>query len=144
MPTYASKANTGYLGTFSIGSPLVQLTEVRSINIPQYVIDVIDRTHLLSPNTTKEKTPGMMEPGKISLTGNYLGDTAQAGIDTLAQAQSVVPYQITFPVQNGAKTATITGSAFIAKKDIGPVEGDKVLDYSIDIQTTGYSTIVVA
>lgn len=144
MPTYASQATIGYLGTFSIGSPLTQLTEVVSINFPRYAVPEIGKTHLLSPNATEELMPGLLKPGKISMTGNYLGDTAQASIDTLAQNQSTVPYQITFKVQNGTKTATITGLGYVAKMDIGPVEGEKKLDYAMDFQTTGFSTINVA
>src|SRR5579863_7075689 len=100
MPTYASQANTGYLGTFGTGSPPTQLLEIASITVPRYTVPEIKRTHLQSPGTTEELVPGLLMPGKISLTGNFIGDTTQLSLDTYAQNQTVFAFTITVPVQN--------------------------------------------
>jgi len=143
--TYASQANSGYLGTFSFGSPLTPLIEVKHINFPRYSIPDLNVTHLLSPNATEELVPGLMMPGVVDVTGNFIGDPSQvSAIDTLAQAQTVFSYAITMPVQSRGKTATITGRGFFNKHDIGPIEPNRPIEYSISIRTTGFSTVTVA
>ena len=145
MSTYSSQANTGYLGTFSFGSPLVPMVEVKHINFPRYTIPKVNRTHLLSPNATEEYVPGIMDPGVVDVQGNFIGDPTQASsLDTLAQNQTVFSWQWTAKVQNGAKTVTVAGSGFMTKNDLGPVEANRVMDYSLSIQTTGFSTVNVA
>jgi hypothetical protein len=146
MPsTYASQANSGYLGTFSIGSPLAAISEIKHVNFPRYTIPDLNVTHLLSPNTTEELVPGLMMPGVVDISGNFIGDSSQtSALDTLAQAQTVFNFAITIPVQNRSKTATITGRGFLNKHDIGPVEGNRPVEFSISVRTTGYSTITVA
>lgn len=145
VATYPSQANSGYLGTFSYGSPLVALIEAKHINFPRYTIPDLNVTHLLSPNSTEELVPGLMMPGVIDVTGNFIGDATQVGdLDTLSQAQTVFPWQITVPVASRGKTATITGRGFLNKHDIGPVEPNRPVEYAISVRTTGFSTISVA
>lgn len=144
MPTVASKANTGYLATFGFGSPIAAVSEVVTMNIPSYTVPDINCTHLLSPSTTEELIPGMLMPGKMSMTGNYIGDTSQLSIDSVAQARTIFAYQITIPVQRGAKTATITGNGFFTKNEIGPVEANRKVDFAWEIQMTGPATVSVA
>ena len=143
--TYASVANSGYLGTFAFGSPPAPLMEVKHINFPRYTIPDLNVTHLLSPNATEELVPGLMMPGVVDVTGNFIGDPSQvAAIDTLAQAQTVFSWVITMPVVNRGKTATITGRGFFNKHDIGPIEPNRPIEYAISIRTTGFSTVTVA
>jgi hypothetical protein len=124
---------------------LVPLVEVKHINFPRYTIPDLNVTHLLSPNATEELVPGLMMPGVVDVTGNYIGDPTQVGdIDTLAQAQTVFAWEISMPVQSRGKTATITGRGFFNKHDIGPVEPNRPIEFAISIRTTGFSTVTVA
>ena len=145
----ASQANTGYLGTFAWGtsaSPPVytQIAEIASIKLERYSVPDINVTHLLSPNTTEELTPGLLMPGTIEMTGNYIGDSTQQSVDALAIAQTVFPWQITVPVQKRAKTATLTGLGFLTKNEIGPIEPNKKLDFNLGIHVTGFVNVAVA
>ena len=149
MPTYSSSANTGYLATFLTGSAAsppvyTAVAECATITVPRYTVPDINVTHLLSPNTTEELVPGLLMPGKIAITGNFIGDATQLALDTLAQGQTIFPFQITVPVQKRAKTATISGYGFMTKNEIGPIEPNRKLDFSIEIQMTGFATIAVA
>lgn len=149
MPQGPSQANTGYLGTFSTGtnaSPPVYtaMAEIGSIKLTRYTVPEINCTHLLSPNTTEELTPGLLMPGTIELSGNFIGDATQLAIDALAQAQTVFPFKVTTPVQNRIKTATLTGLCFLTKNEIGPVEPNKKLDFSVSAHCSGFVTCTVA
>lgn len=147
--TYASVANTAFGATLEIGdssSPptYTALTEVKTFDIDGISLPDINNGHLLSPNNTDELVPGMIRPGKISVSGNYIGDTAQLNLPTLAQNRTIFPFRIKAPMQRQAKTLTITGSGFIASFKEGSFENNKSIDFSADIQITGSLTRSVA
>jgi len=143
--TYASQGNSGYLGTFSLGSPLTDMVEVTRINFPRYSVPDLNRTHLLSPDTTEEYTPGLLNPGTVEMSGNFIGTADQTStLDALAKAQTVFPWQFTMQVQNRSKTCTVSGNGYLNKHDIGPVEGNRTIEYSLSVRTTGFSSIHVA
>lgn len=138
----ATQAVIGYESTFSTGddsSPVgyTQMLEIKSIKPNVATIPAIDATHLLSPNATEEKLPGLIKPGTVDITGNFIGDTTQLNILALAEARTVFPYKITAPVQNGTKVYTQTGTGFISKYDLGPFEPSKVIDVAFSFEITG-------
>jgi hypothetical protein len=45
--------------------------------------------------------PGLIKPGTIALSGNFTGDASQLNISALAQTQSIFPWQIQSPDQQG-------------------------------------------
>ncbi len=145
----ASLGNSGYTSVFYTGvagSPptYTAVLEIASINKKNYTIPAIDLTHLLSPNATEEMTPGILKPGTIEITGNFIGDTTQLNFNTLAQAQTVFPWKITAPMQKGAKTLTSTGLCFVVDYETGPFEANKKIDFKATLQMTGTITEAVA
>ena len=101
MPS--SKANTGYNAEFSIGSSAIPpvftpMAEIASIKPSNYSVPSIETTHLKSPDATEEMIPGLIKPGTIALSGNFIGDTSQLSITTLAQGQTLFPWKITAPI----------------------------------------------
>ena len=143
--TYYSQGNSGYLGQLGYGSPSIYILEIKSINNPRFTVPKLNRTHLLSVAATEEYTPGLIDPGALDLAGNYIGDPTQTSdIDTLVQNQTVFYWTYTMPVQNRSKTMTATGSGFWTKFDIGPIEGNRVIEFSAQLQITGWETITVA
>lgn len=147
--TYASLANTGYAAIFEIGtlaSPPVftAIAEIKSFTLPLISMSEISVTHLLSPNFTEEFIPSMIKPGKISASGNFIGDATQLSITTLAQAQSIVPVKIVAPVQRNGKTYTNVLTGFIASYEPGPFENNKPTEFKVEIQLTGAYTETVA
>jgi hypothetical protein len=145
----ASRAVTGNLAVFSIGSvasPLSYnpLLEVKSIKPALVSVPAVETTHLLSPNATEEFIPGLIKPGLVSITGNFIGDASQLSILPLAAAQTIIAWKVTAPVDKGSKTYTATGTGYIAKYENGPMEQNKANEFSLDVQITGTITEAVA
>lgn len=144
----ATQATIGYLGTFSIGnnaSPVVYtaMLEIKTIKPSLYTVPAVDATHLLSPNATEEKLPGLIKPGTVSITGNFIGDTTQLNISTLAQARTVFSWKITAPVNSGTQVWTVTALGFISRYDHDSVEPSKVHDFMMDLEIAGNITETV-
>lgn len=146
---YASKGNTGYEATFSFGtlaSPdsYNALLEVKSIKNNGVSIPEVPLTHLQSPAATEESAPGLIKPGTLELTGNFIGDSTQLSFLQLAAAQETFTWKLTGSVQQGAKTYTATGLGWVTKYDNGPWENNKAVEYAVSIQITGPITESVA
>jgi hypothetical protein len=77
-----SEAMLGYGSTFEIAtsgiSPTeyVSLGEILSITSPSANVDMIDVTHMQSPNRTREFISGLIDPGECSFEMNYIPDSA--------------------------------------------------------------------
>jgi hypothetical protein len=145
----ASLGNSGYTAVFFTGvagSPptYTAVLEIASIVKKNFDVPAIDLTHLLSPNATEEMTPGILKPGTIEITGNFIGDATQLVFTTLAQAQTVFPWKITAPVQKGSKVYTASGLCFVTSEETGPFEANKKIDIKVTMQMTGTVTEVVA
>lgn len=73
-----SQAMIGYGSHFHIfqtdDSPndWVDLGEVFNITPPSSTVDMIDVTHMQSPNSTREFVPGLTDPGECSFSMNYI------------------------------------------------------------------------
>jgi len=144
----ATKANIGYLSTFSVGSPASpivysQMAEIKSIKSSIASIPVVDATHLQSPNATEEKLPGLISPGTVDITGNFTGDASQLTILTLAQGRTVFPFKITAPVNKGTQLYTLTGVGFISKYDVGPFEPSTLGEFTLSMEIAGAVTETV-
>ena len=149
----ASRAVTGNKAVFYIGSvasPLGYnaLLEVKSIS-PNFIsVPEVNISHLLSPNATEEFFPGMNKPGKMEVSGNFIGDTSQLSILQLAQQQIIIAWKFTAPVdqQSGVTTKvyTATGIGYVAEYSSGPFEQNKAVEYKLGIQVTGSPTESVA
>ena len=83
-PVGPSEANSAYgavffTGDFSSPTDWTAVLEIASITKKNYSIPAIDVTHLTSPNATEEMFPGIIKPGTIQLTGNFIGDATSSG-----------------------------------------------------------------
>ena len=146
---YASQANTGYLAQFFTGSSAsppvyTAIAEIRSFTIDGFTMAEVSTTHLLSLNNTEEFIPSLLKPGKVEFTGNFIGDATQATITTLAQNQTIFPFQVQAPVQRNAKTWTFQGNGFSASLKWGPFEVNKAVDFAASFQLTGSYTQTTA
>lgn len=142
-----TKATIGYESTFSIGagSPTAytQMAECKSIKPNLITVPPIDATHLLSPNATEEKLPGLIKPGTIDVSGNFTGAASQLNIAALAAARTVFPFQTTSPVNSGTQVYTIASQGFISKYDPGPFEPSKLIEFALSIEISGAFTETV-
>lgn len=138
----ATKATIGYLAKFFVGddaSPVnyTFMAEVKSIKPSNYTVPAIDATHLLSPNATEEKLPGLIKPGTIDVSGNLTGDTTQLNISVLAQQRTVFPFKMTAPINKGTQEYSLFGTGFISKYEAGPFEPSKISEFSMSMEITG-------
>lgn len=146
----ATRANIGYLATFAIGtvaSPPVytDMLEIKSITPNLLTVPVVDATHLLSPNATSEKLPGLIMPGTCQITGNFVGDATQLNILSLAEARTVFPFRITEPVDTaGSKTYTLTGTGFVSSYSHNAIQPSALGEFSMTMEITGTLTEAVA
>lgn len=141
--TYTSKANSAYGTEFSVGSPLVAVSEVTDVSEDVFSMAEIGKTHLLSPDNTEEFAPGMKRPGKIALSGNFIGDDSQLAIETAAAAQTTVAFQLTGPAQMGDLTETLTGVGFFTSLKITRAN-NRAIGFSCELQVSGSVTRVIA
>src|SRR5580658_11032914 len=98
-----SLANSGYGATFSVGdnaSPIdfTAVAEIATINKKNFSFPSIDTTHLQSPNRTEEMIPGLLKPGTVEMTGNFIGDATQLQFVALAEAGLPFNFKITAPM----------------------------------------------
>lgn len=73
----ATEASIGYGSKFSIesdDSPNVytELAEVFNITPPSMTVDMIDATHMQSPDRRREFISGLIDPGECSFEMNYI------------------------------------------------------------------------
>lgn len=144
----ASQAGLGYGSIFYMGTAASPLSytasaEIASINFSGESIPSVQTTHLLSPNTTEEMIPGIIKPPSIALKGNFTGVASQLAVMTAAVARTIFSWKVTAILGTG-QTLTMSGLGFINKDEIGPMEADKKIDFSFDIQCTGPVTYAVA
>src|ERR1041384_7409636 len=130
-----TKSTIGYGTIFSInGTPVA---ECKTIKTSLFTVPSIDATHLLSPDATEEKIPGIIKPGTAEIAGNFIGDDTQLNIQTLARARTVFDFTIVSPVNSGTQTYTVSGKGFIGKYDTGPFEVSKLIEFMTTIELSG-------
>lgn len=99
----ATEAIIGYGSTFALGDGadpevFTPLAEVFDITPPSDAVDVIDATHMASPNATREFIIGLNDPGECSFEMNFIpGSTADVAIQAVRAARERVNCRITFP-----------------------------------------------
>src|SRR5271170_683890 len=91
--TAASLAAIGYGSAFSIGQGLVspisytQVIEITDIDWAGITIGKEDVTNLGSPGAVREYKPTLIDPGTVSIEGNWIDDLSQSGMWGLAMAR---------------------------------------------------------
>ena len=143
----ASQAVIGYGAVFSTGTGTGTITytpvaEVTMIKPSGITVGEEEATNLGSPNAVKEYIPALVDNGTVEISGNYFADTTQTGLETLARARTIFPFQFAFSV--GTKTETRTGKGFFTKYTPGDVEKDKVITFSATLRITGIETVADA
>jgi len=138
----ATQATIGYGTIFSING--IPVAECKTVKTSLFTVPSIDATHLLSPDATEEKLPGIIKPGTAEVTGNFIGDATQLAIQTLARARTVFNFSIASPINSGTETYTVSGTGFIGKYDTGPFEVSKLIEFALSMEITGTITEAVA
>lgn len=98
----ATEASIGYGSLFDIsrdsGATWLTLGEVFDITPPSAAVDVIDATHMSSPNRTREFIAGLTDPGDASFSQNFVpGSAADVTIRAIRATGERVICRITYP-----------------------------------------------
>ena len=98
----ATEASIGYGSLFDIsrdgGDTWLSLGEVFDITPPSAAVDVIDATHMASPNRTREFIAGLTDPGDASFSQNFVpGSAADVTIREIRTSGERVICRITYP-----------------------------------------------
>lgn len=106
-----TQASIGYGSKFEIsadgGTTYTEVAEVFDITPPSDSVDVIDATHMQSPNGNREFILGLNDPGECSFEMNFVpGSDADLLIQATKNARERVTCRMTFP--NGV-TWTFSG-----------------------------------
>jgi hypothetical protein len=137
---YGAKFFTGVVGVST--TTYTEVAEIASINFAGFTVAEVDVTNLASPNSMMESIPGLLKPGTVELTGNFIGDTTQQALTTLGQARTIFPWKIEATLGDAA-VYTVEGNGFVSKLTKGPISADKKIDFTCGIQTTGAFTETV-
>lgn len=143
--TVSSVGNDAYGATFYIGTVASPdsyniVHEIRSFTADFGTVPEVPLTQLLSPFATEEFAPGIIKPGKVSVTANFIYDSTQQGLTPLMQGQVVFFWKLVSPIQQKAHTYTATGTGFLVEYKPGPFEVNKAIDLMYSIQITGVYT----
>lgn len=106
-----TEASIGYGSIFAVstddGATFTDLAEVTNITPPSSTIDMIDATHMASPNSDREFIIGLNDPGEASFEMNFVpGSGSDELIQEIKAARARVKCRITYP---NAVTWTFSG-----------------------------------
>lgn len=97
-------ARIGYGTTFDLGNGatptevMLEIAEVFDITPPSESTDVVDATHMGSPNAMREFIMGLTDPGEASFEMNFLaGSPSEVAILAARAARAARTCVITFP-----------------------------------------------
>lgn len=105
--------------------------EAVSIAPPNPSKGTVEKTHLKSPNKTREYSPGMIEPGESTLVLNYTPE-ARAKCDALFALSTTQEFEIEYP-----DGATESFFGFLTGKATEGGEVDSKLTLNVPIKVTG-------
>jgi len=138
-----TQARIGYGSKFSVsqdgGLSYSDIAEVTNITPPSNTLDLIDATHMQSPNRTREFIAGLNDPGECSFEINFIpGSSTDVLLKSIIDAGVSVKCKITFP---NAVTWTFDGVANGYEPDIPT---DDKMTATVTFKVTGSYTTGVA
>ena len=132
-------------GLFGIGTLLklgdgvrgfTTITEVTDISGPSMSADSVEYTNHSSPNFTREFKPGLVDPGEVTFTVNWIPDDAThgltAGLAYLLKNRQSRDFELIFP-----DTTKWTFEAFVTGYEVNAPIDDK-LSCDITLKVTGF------
>lgn len=135
------------MATHAFGTTLtwdsVSVAGLTAINGVEVTADTVEVSNHLSSDAYKEYLVGMIEPGELSVEGqfDYTDTTGQHAMLTDLNARAAKTWTITFPSATGA---TWTGSGFLVGFKVGDATLDGSIPFSARIKLTGKPTFAVS
>lgn len=125
------------------GTSWTAIAEARNIDLPTHSVGKVDRTHMGSPNRTKEYTPGLRDINDVSFSFNF-NSSDYENLYTLEAAATVAQWRHTLALNDGETTnATYVYNGFVEISG-APREVEGVTEVSATIKRTGTATFTAA
>jgi len=116
----------------------VDIAEVHSISGPNITAEIIDCTHMDSPNGYEELLPGIKTGGEVTIEVGYIPDnTTHQALKTKMDNRELTDFKIVFP--NTAETE-MTFSAYITGLSID-VSVKELLGGTFTLRISGAVTV---
>ena len=143
----ASVSTIGYGGTMewstNAGQNYTAVTEFKSAGLPTNGVEKVDRTHMSSPNRTREYTPGLGEPNDVEFVFNF-NSTDYEALLTLQTNRTVAQWRHTLATEDDTTSgATYVYDGFITVGS-GDVTVEGITEVSVTIHRTGDFTFTAA
>lgn len=142
----ATAAKTGWGGEFHLdnaSNALTELDEVVSFTLPNGAVEMLDATHLKSPNRHREKISGLIDDGDIQVVVNYVPGGATDVLVRAAKADGVLR-DFMAVVPRAAAAWEITGTGIVTGWDRGEIVSDGVMRGTITLTVSGDQSEAVA
>lgn len=116
------------------GANPVKVSEVVDLD-ENKTLEIIDATHMDSPDEYREKTPGMKNAGQITVSCHYVpGSSTQAQLDLDFENRFKRKFHIKLSVAAGGEQRTFF--AYVA--NVGrPYKLDDLMRFNITLEVTG-------
>lgn len=137
-----TEARTGWGGEFHFdnnSNTLTEWVEVVSFTLPNGQTEQLDATHLKSPNRRREKVPGMIDDGDLTIVLNYRpGSPTDVDIMQAFTEGDTRDYMAVIP--RVTTDWEVTGTGFISGVDRGEISPDGVMKSTVTLTLSGASS----
>lgn len=116
-----------------------EVAELRTCDLPSHSVEKIERTHMGSPNRTKEYTPGLRDSGDLNFTFNFNSADYDA-LYSLEVAGTVVDWKHTLSTNDGETTGAVYEYKGFVELQGASREVEGVTEVTATIKRTGSAT----
>jgi hypothetical protein len=139
----ASVSTIGYGGTLEYstddGSSYTAIAEFKSAGLPVDSVEKVDRTHMGSPDRTKEYTPGMKDPQDVEFVFNF-NSTDYDNLVTLQENRTIAKWRHTIATED----ETTTGATYIYDGFLTVGSGETTVEGITEVSATIHRTGALA
>lgn len=119
------------------------VSEFKSGDVPTNSVDKVERTHMSSPDMTKEYTFGLGDPQDVSFTFNF-NSTDYAALFALQTNRTVVTWRHTLATEDETTNGAVYEYTGLVNLGSGSVTVEGITEISATIQRTGSYTFTAA
>lgn len=143
----ASVSTIGYGGTLEWsdddGETWTAVAEFKQAGLPSNTVEKVDRTHMSSPDATREYTPGLGDPQDVEFTFNFNSADYEALL-TLQEARTVATWRHTLASEDGTTSGAVYEYDGYVNLGAADTTVDGITEVSATIRRTGTYSFTAA